>query len=323
MKVQVLYFEGCPNHQPTAQLTREVIRDFGLDAEVEEVEVKSIEDAQRLRFLGSPTVLIDGVDIESSARNSTAYAFACRTYSGKGTPPRELLVEALTAGGGVAAPQASSPFTVTEPDKSHPRVGFWLGAAGLSAVAASVCCLGPLVLAALGISAVGFSSLFATFEQIRPFFLGGAALLLGSGFYLSYLRKPACAPGSVCAVPNAKLQRMNRAMLWVATVMVVVVGLFPTYGGSFLRATTPPVATANNGKVSTIGLRIDGMTCEVCAVSIEQALANIPGVHTAAVDFEQGQAQVTVDATAPPSAQTLIHAVENVGYQARLINGKH
>lgn len=323
MQVQVLYFEGCPNYKRTVQLARDVIRDLGLHVAVEEVEVSSIEDAERLRFLGSPTVLVNSVDIEPSARSSTAYAFACRTYAGAGTPPRELLIEALTATDDVAASHASSLSTVTAPEQTPGRVGFWLGAAGLSAVVASVCCIGPLVLATLGLSAVGFSSLFATFEQIRPFFLGGAALLLAGGFYLTYFRKLACAPGAVCAVPNAKLQRLNRSMLWVATVLVVAVGLFPTYAGSLLRATSPPVATANNGNGTTIGLHINGMTCEACAVSIEQALAAIPGVHTASVNFKNAQAQVSVDATAPPSTQTLIHAVEQAGYTARPINGKH
>lgn len=323
MQVQVLYFEGCPNHQPTVQLARDVIRDLGLNVAVEEVEVTSVEDAKRLRFLGSPTVLVNGVDIEPSARTSTAYAFACRTYAGAGTPSRALLIDALTKTGEVAASQASSLSTVTAPEQTPRGVAFWLGAAGLSAVAASVCCVGPLVLAAFGISAVGFSSLFATFEQIRPFFLGGAALLLAGGFYLTYFRKPACEPGAVCAVPNSKLQRLNRSMLWVATVVVLAVGLFPAYAGSLLRATALPVATANNGNGTTVGLHIDGMTCEACAVTIEQALTAIPGVHTAAVRFKNAQAQVTVDATAPPSTRTLIHAVEQVGYTARPINGKN
>jgi phosphoglycerate dehydrogenase-like enzyme len=95
MKVQVLYFSGCPNHERTARLAREVAQALGLSVAVEEVEVADAEDATRLRFLGSPSVHVNGVDIEPSARSSTAYAFACRTYNGEGVPPRELLVAAL------------------------------------------------------------------------------------------------------------------------------------------------------------------------------------------------------------------------------------
>ena len=95
MKVEVLYFDGCPNHEPTVQLVQAVAEDLGFRVEVEEVEVRNAEDAVRLRFLGSPSVRIDGIDIEPSARSKAAYALACRVYDGHGVPPRGLLVAAL------------------------------------------------------------------------------------------------------------------------------------------------------------------------------------------------------------------------------------
>ena len=72
--VAVLYFEGCPNHRQTVELARNVVAELGVDAAVEEFEVKTLEDAVRLRFLGSPSVQVDGADIEPGARASTAYA---------------------------------------------------------------------------------------------------------------------------------------------------------------------------------------------------------------------------------------------------------
>ncbi len=80
MRIQVLYFEGCPNHLPTVDLARHVVAELGLDAEVEEVEVTSGDDAVGLRFLGSPTVLVDGADIEPAARDRSDFGFSCRTY---------------------------------------------------------------------------------------------------------------------------------------------------------------------------------------------------------------------------------------------------
>ena len=114
MKVKVLYFSGCPNHPPAVALVREVAVELGLEAEVAEVEVNSQADAERLRFLGSPTIQIDGVDVEPTARDRHDYAFSCRTYDGQGTPPRDMLaaalLEAATAAeaGGAETPLASS-----------------------------------------------------------------------------------------------------------------------------------------------------------------------------------------------------------------------
>ena len=99
MNIQVLYFEGCPNHEPTVSLVREVVAGLDLSAQVEEIEVTTQTDAERLRFLGSPTVQVNGVDMEPSARERTHYALSCRMYNGSGIPPRELLVAALTSAG--------------------------------------------------------------------------------------------------------------------------------------------------------------------------------------------------------------------------------
>ena len=94
MNIQVLYFEGCPNHEPTVSLVREVVADLDISAHVEEIEVNTQADAERLRFLGSPTVQVNGIDIEPSAREQTHYALSCRMYNGSGIPSRELLVNA-------------------------------------------------------------------------------------------------------------------------------------------------------------------------------------------------------------------------------------
>lgn len=80
------------------ELARKVVRELGVTAEVNEVQVKDLEHAERLRFLGSPSVRIDGIDVEPAARCSSAYGFACRTYGRAHLPPRELLVAALENG---------------------------------------------------------------------------------------------------------------------------------------------------------------------------------------------------------------------------------
>ena len=99
------------------------------------------------------------------------------------------------------------------------------GAIG-SAIAASICCVGPLALALLGL---GGGALLLKFAPYRPYFLGVAALFLGAAFYLTY-RRPApedCEPGSVCAIPaNRKGQKIA---LWIVTVIVAIAAAFPYF----------------------------------------------------------------------------------------------
>ena len=95
MTIEILYFEGCPNYVHALQVVRDVLRDLHIDASVREVEVKGAEDASRLRFFGSPTIQVDGMDIDPAVRGQLDYSFSCRMYGKTGTPPRELIERAI------------------------------------------------------------------------------------------------------------------------------------------------------------------------------------------------------------------------------------
>jgi mercuric ion transport protein len=98
-----------------------------------------------------------------------------------------------------------------------------------SAVAASVCCLGPLVLALLGL---GGGVLLLKFEPYRLYFLGTTALFLGAAFYLAYRRPPPgeCAPGSACDRPSSR--NRQKIVLWIVTVIVALTAAFPYFSAA-------------------------------------------------------------------------------------------
>lgn len=100
MKVEVLYFEGCPNHAPALDMVRRVLDREKIQAEVRSIEVTDEKAAETVRFLGSPSVRVDGVDIEPGREDDPPF-FGCRTYNvqGKttGVPPEEWLSEAVRA----------------------------------------------------------------------------------------------------------------------------------------------------------------------------------------------------------------------------------
>ena len=66
-RVEILYFDGCPNHEPARDLVEQVAAELGLQAQIELVEVPDADTATRLRFLGSPSVRVDGRDVEPGA----------------------------------------------------------------------------------------------------------------------------------------------------------------------------------------------------------------------------------------------------------------
>jgi hypothetical protein len=99
MKIEVLYFEGCPNSSQTVERVKDVLREEGLRPEVSEVNITDEGTARAVGFLGSPSVRIDGIDIEPDARSSNNFGIVCRTYadSGRreGLPPKALIGAAI------------------------------------------------------------------------------------------------------------------------------------------------------------------------------------------------------------------------------------
>lgn len=94
MTIEVLYLEGCPNYLPAVERLGNVLRQEGLWNEVLEIKVQDELDAKVLNFLGSPTIRVNGRDIEVDARNTSETGFACRRYSG-GLPSEEMIRSAL------------------------------------------------------------------------------------------------------------------------------------------------------------------------------------------------------------------------------------
>ena len=104
MRVEVLYFDGCPTYLEAEKILRDVLSQE--DAEVELVAVNTDEEARKLRFPGSPTIRVDGRDLFPVPERAE-YALGCRMYATpeglKGPPTAEMLREVLETEGGARA----------------------------------------------------------------------------------------------------------------------------------------------------------------------------------------------------------------------------
>ena len=79
MRVRFLYYEECPSHEPALERLRDLLREEGISTDVEVVKVETEEQAQQLRFVGSPTILINGQDIDPPPPDPY-YRLTCRAY---------------------------------------------------------------------------------------------------------------------------------------------------------------------------------------------------------------------------------------------------
>lgn len=104
-------------------------------------------------------------------------------------------------------------------------------AAVIAAFGASLCCVGPLVLLALGIGGTWISSL-AALEPYRPIFIGITLVFLFLAFRKLYIIPRQCAPTDACAVPSTL--RNQRIIFWIVAVFLIALLTFPYYGVALL-----------------------------------------------------------------------------------------
>lgn len=117
------------------------------------------------------------------------------------------------------------------PDLANPdRARGWTIATSIGSImaafVASLCCVGPLVFALLGIGGAG---LLVKFEPYRPYFTVLTLGLLGIGFYLAYRRPAAVSTmgGPDCACERPRTNATGRRLLWIAAVLVLGLLAFP------------------------------------------------------------------------------------------------
>ena len=100
MKIQLYHWEGCPSTPEAKAELEDVLRAHGVDVPIELHEVTTQAEAERLDFRGSPTIRIDGRDVDPEGASTQRAALACRIYrlaDGRVSPipSREMLEEAL------------------------------------------------------------------------------------------------------------------------------------------------------------------------------------------------------------------------------------
>ena len=199
----------------------------------------------------------------------------------------------------------------------------------VSAIMASSCCWLPLVLLAVGVSGAGIAS---TLEAYRPLFMVVTFGFLGSAFYFTYRPPKAVAgggrgccaieptDGEDCCAPAAKgrfnMMSLNKAMLWVVTVMAVAFLFFPSYVGAFLGEGDAATVTDN---MNSAVVKVEGMTCEGCSALVAKAIRTAPGVLAVEVDYKKGEAVVGTEICCPIPKARILTALKEAGYSGKIV----
>jgi copper chaperone CopZ len=184
----------------------------------------------------------------------------------------------------------------------------WLGLSTiLTAFAASLCCILPLAVAALG---AGSAALGTWLAPWRPVFLVATVVLLGFAFYREYRSGASCADSGEGCRPAASRRRL---MLWVVTALILTLVTFPYYGGAIAAG-----QGANDEQVAKAVFRVQGMSCSGCEATMEIALKKLDGVESVKASYDEGRAEISYRPS-QVGVQKIQQAIEQLGYKAERV----
>lgn len=178
----------------------------------------------------------------------------------------------------------------------------------LSAVVASVCCLGPLLLILLGLGSLGIG---AAIGRYHWYFIAVALVLLTFA-WAGYLKKKKACDLKVCKMENKNITLFT---LIISTLIVTIFVALNLY--TYLARKDFDDKGAKTGLIETrtAVIPVEGMTCFTCELTVSSALKKVEGVITAKASAKEGKAWVEYD-PAKISIQQLVKAINKTGYKA-------
>lgn len=181
----------------------------------------------------------------------------------------------------------------------------------ISAVAASLCCITPVLTLIAGTGSLATS--FSWIEPARPYLIGLTVLVLGLSWY--WKLKP--VPKDECGCEPSKKQFLqSKAFLVIITVFSALMITFPVYSKYLYPKTvvTVPATDSRTNNATTVEMGISGMTCAACEDHVAYELKKVPGVSNYIVSYENKNAIVTFDSTKTNIGE-LSGAVNATGYK--------
>lgn len=187
-----------------------------------------------------------------------------------------------------------------------------VGAGVITAIAASLCCITPVL--ALISGASGIASAFSWLEPARPYLIGFTVLVLGFAWYQKL--KPQTAEEIQCACEEEEKPSFwqTRKFLVIVTLFAVLMMAFPYYSSVFYPDNKKETPVFNATKIVTIDLKVEGMTCESCNLHVAHAAQELDGVAEAKADFMTGKAKVKFDPS-KTSEDKIVESINATGYK--------
>ncbi len=192
------------------------------------------------------------------------------------------------------------------------KSGKLAGASILSAIAASLCCITPVL--ALISGAGGIASSFSWLEPARPYLLGITVLVLGFAWYQKL--KPRTAEEIQCACEDVEKPpfMQTKKFLGIVTVFAFLMMAFPYYGHLFYPKIDKEVVVVSSDNIQEVKFNVSGMTCASCEEHVKHAVNELSGIVSVSANSDEGIANVKFDNSKTDKA-TITKAIDATGYK--------
>ena len=181
----------------------------------------------------------------------------------------------------------------------------------LTAIAASLCCITPVL--ALIAGASGLAATFSWLEPARPYLISATILILGFAWYQKF--KPNKEIDCECEEDNKPSFWQSKKFLAIVTLFAAIMLAFPYYSGIFFPdSSSAKTIIIKESDTMEATLSIEGMTCTGCEHSVSRALTSQKGVIEAISSYETGTAIVKFDKTTVSIDELAATVEKETGY---------
>ena len=184
-----------------------------------------------------------------------------------------------------------------------------IGAGLLTAIAASLCCITPVLALVAGTS--GLASTFSWLEPFRPYFIGLTILVLGFAWYQKL--KPKQQIDCNCETEEKPKFIQSKMFLGIVTAFALIMLAFPYYAHIFYPKTEKQIIVVDKSNVQTIEFSISGMTCASCEEHVNHEVNKLSGIIKSTASFENENAIVEFDNSKTNIAE-IEKAINGTGY---------
>ncbi|KMQ72255.1 MULTISPECIES: mercuric transport protein MerTP [Chryseobacterium group] len=184
-----------------------------------------------------------------------------------------------------------------------------IGAGLLTAIAASLCCITPVLALIAGTS--GLASSFSWLEPFRPYFISLTILVLGFAWYQKL--KPKKQIDCNCDIEEKPQFIQSKKFLGIITAFAIVMLAVPYYSSIFYPKTEKQIIVFDKSNIQKVEFSIRGMTCTSCGEHVNHEVNKLKGIINSNASYENGNAIVEFD-NSKINITEIEKAINSTGY---------